>query len=134
MLRSLRQSLINEDITINAVAPGVTSTQLVNSVKPAFAAKNEPMDTPHEVGLAIVYSAVAREQSRIPIPGTSPEDAVNKQSGRWNGRMIHTLKGMFTETEESFLALKDMWVGERAFQEMKTQELIFHGPVTPARL
>ncbi|KAG0634623.1 hypothetical protein HOY80DRAFT_866101, partial [Tuber brumale] len=111
MLRGLRQSLINEDITINAVAPGVTSTQLVSSFKPAFAAKNEPMSTPHEVGLAIVYSAVAREQSRIPIPGTSPKDAVNRQSGRWNGRMIHTLNGTFTETEEPFLALKNMWVG-----------------------
>ncbi|PWW78099.1 short chain dehydrogenase reductase [Tuber magnatum] len=107
MLRSLKQYLINEDITINAVAPGVTSTQLVNAFKPAFAAKNEPMGTPHEVGLAIVYSAVAREQSRIPIPGTSPEGAASKQAGRWNGRMIYTLKGMFAETEESFLGWRE---------------------------
>ncbi|RPB05632.1 NAD(P)-binding protein [Choiromyces venosus 120613-1] len=134
MLRSLRQSLINEDITINAVAPGVTSTQIVSSFEAVFAAKNEPMGTPHEAGLAIVYSAVAREKSRIPATGTTTEDAVNKQSGRWNGRMIYTLKGMFTETEEPFLALKNQWVGEKAFQEMKTQELLFHGPAFPARV
>ncbi|KAG0129086.1 short chain dehydrogenase reductase [Tuber indicum] len=125
MLRGLRQSLINEDITINAVAPGVTSTQLQ---------RTNPWVPPHEVGLAIMYSAVAREQSRIPIPGTSPKDAVNRQSGRWNGRMIHTLNGMFTETEESFLALKNIWVGEKAFREMRAQELIFHGTAVPAQL
>jgi hypothetical protein len=103
--------LILEAITINAVAPAATLTNLLPSEMLAKIQGSVSISTPHHVGLAIVYSAVAKQDHAVEAYGKdSPEAA--KKKGPWNGRVIVTLGDQWTEVEEPLARVRPEWFGE----------------------
>ena len=68
-----------------------------------------PVSSAHFVGLAIVYSAVARQTGRVEDYG---KDTAGTGAGRWNGRTILTLGEGYTELEEPIASLRPQWFGE----------------------
>jgi hypothetical protein len=71
-----------------------------------------PISTARHVGLALVYSAVARQSSRVEnYAGESP--LKNGKEEKWNGRVIVTLGDAWTEVEEQLVQLRPKWWGEK---------------------
>ena len=108
-MRALRSTLPCHGISINAVAPAATITKLLpqDLAKPLMAA-GLPVSTADMVGLAVVYSAVAKQQRLVEAYG---KDNGIEHSGKWNGRTILTLGEDYTEMEEPIADLKSMWYG-----------------------
>lgn len=69
-----------------------------------------PVSTADHVGLALVYSATARESNRAEAYGKDTEEVVSKE-GRWSGRTILTLGDTWTELEEPIARLRGEWFG-----------------------
>ncbi|KAL9628322.1 MAG: hypothetical protein Q9164_007319, partial [Protoblastenia rupestris] len=109
LVRALRSTLPCHDISINAVAPAATITKLLpqHLAKPLMAA-GLPISTAHIVGLAVVYSAVAKQQRLVEVYGK--DDGIER-SGKWNGRTILTLGEDYTELEEPIADLRPTWFG-----------------------
>jgi hypothetical protein len=78
-----------------------------------------PVSEAHFVGMAIVYSAVQRQDDRIEDYG---KDARGTGSGRWNGRTILTLGETYTELEGPIANLKPKWLGERNAELTRMQQ------------
>ena len=67
-----------------------------------------PVSTAQIVGLAIVYSAVAKQQRLVEAYGK--DDGIER-SGKWIGRTILTLDEDYTEMEELIADLRPTWYG-----------------------
>ncbi|KAF2492609.1 NAD(P)-binding protein, partial [Lophium mytilinum] len=122
LVRSLRHNLSQDNITINAVAPAVTETALVS---PQFLgpikAAGLPTSTARHVGLALVYSAVAREARKVEVYGKEPSSHITRE-GPWNGRVIFTLGDSYTELEEPLADLRPQWMGEENTRLTRMQQ------------
>nr|AUW30993.1 putative short-chain dehydrogenase/reductase [Cladonia uncialis subsp. uncialis] len=121
LVRSLRSTLPTTNITINAVAPSATYTPLIREfVKPIDAA-GLPVSTPEFVGLALVYSATARQSRGVEAYGKEKEADILHE-GRWNGRVIMTLGTRYTELEEPIAELRPVWFGKENFELSRAQQ------------
>lgn len=110
-MRSLRSTLPQDGITINAVAPAATVTKLLpEDLAAPIVAAGLPLSDAHFVGLALAFSATARETRRVEAYGKE-DDSGNERPGRWNGRVILTLGDSYTELEEGFSSLRGSWFG-----------------------
>lgn len=122
MVRSLRSLLILDDITINAVAPGATSTGLLPShLAESVRAIGIPISTAHTVALALVHSATAKEPRRVEDYGKDKADDRERER-RWNGRVIVTLGEQYTEVEEEYAKLRGSWLGETNTKLFRSQQ------------
>lgn len=110
-MRGLRSTLPCHDISINAVAPAATRTKLLpmDLARPLLDA-GLPVSTAHMVGLAVVYSATAKQQRLVEVYG---KDARIEHSGKWNGRTIFTLGDEYTELEEHIADSRSTWFGSK---------------------
>ncbi len=112
LVRSLRNNLTQGSISINAVVPAATETRLI---APEFLGPIKqfrlPLSSARHVGLALVYSAIAKENRKVEVYGKEENEQLNKV-GRWNGRVILALGDTWTELEEPLADLKPQWFGE----------------------
>ncbi|KAL9123056.1 MAG: hypothetical protein Q9187_000383 [Circinaria calcarea] len=122
LVRALRSTIIRDGITINAVAPAATITNLLPAVlaKPIIAA-GLPVSSAHLVGLALVYSATAKETRRVQAYGKDKEEE-DEREGRWNGRVILTLGNRYTELEEPISRLRGEWFGKNNLEDTRMQQ------------
>ena len=109
-MRGLRSTLQLHNITINSVAPAATNTKLLprNLAVPLMAA-GLPVSSPDVVGLAVAYSATARQNRRVEPYG---KDSNEDKPEAWNGRTILTLGDTYTELEEPIAKLRPQWFGQ----------------------
>ena len=111
-MRSLRNNLTQDNITINAVVPAATETKLID---PAFLGPIKefglPLSSARHVGLALVYSGVAKEKRKVEVCGRDGNEQL-ETAGRWNGRVILTLGDTWTELEEPLADSKSQWFGK----------------------
>ncbi|KAI4170951.1 MAG: hypothetical protein LQ343_004609 [Gyalolechia ehrenbergii] len=124
LVRSLRASLSASSITLNAVAPAVTHTPLVSGdfLDPIRAAAL-PISSAYTVGMAIVFSATAKQAHRVGIYGKET-DADRYQEGRWNGRVILILGECYSEIEEPLSDLCPSWFGEHNDRLTRAQQAV----------
>lgn len=110
-MRALRSTVRLEGITINSVAPAATITALLpkHLAAPIIAA-GLPVSSARFVGLALVYSAVAKQDGLVELYGKDGKELLNEES-RWNGRTILTLGDQYTELEGPISALRPQWFG-----------------------
>lgn len=122
LVRSLRSTIIRDNITINAVAPAATITKLLPAglAAPIIAA-GLPVSSAHFVGVALVWSALGTETRRVEVYGKE-DDAQMYKSGRWNGRVILTLGDTYTELEEPVADLRAQWFGKRNMELTRLQQ------------
>lgn len=120
LVRSLRSTLSRFDISINAVAPAATITKLLpmNIAGPLMDA-GLPVSSAHMVGLAVAFSAVARQSRMVETYGKETELGLE---GKWNGRTIVTLGEHYTELEEKLSDLRPVWFGWRNADLTKKQQ------------
>lgn len=112
LVRTLRCSLPEDKITINAVAPSATDTPLLpQNPKDALRRASLPVSSTHSVGLAMVYSAVAEESRRVEMDGKD-NDVANIRKARWNGRVIMIIGDQYTELEEPIADSRATWFGQ----------------------
>lgn len=78
-----------------------------------------PVSNAHMVGLAVVYSAVAKQRRLVEPYGK--DDGVEKH-GKWNGRTILTLGEDYTELEEPIADLRPSWFGWKNTSLMRQQQ------------
>ena len=104
--------MIHDGITINAVAPAATITKLLSEdfAAPIIAA-GLPVSSAYFVGLALVYSATAKETRQVEAYGKD-EDSEMQRDARWNGRVILTLGDHYTELEAPIASLREQWFGK----------------------
>ncbi|KUI68343.1 Oxidoreductase UcpA [Cytospora mali] len=113
IIRSLRNVLPEDNITINAVAAGATISKMlpyefaVPLIKGGFG-----INTAESTALALVFSAVASENRRVEVHGRESPDKL-KESGRWNGRVILAIGDKFREVEEIFADTREIWFGKQ---------------------
>ncbi|KAJ6159940.1 hypothetical protein N7497_004477 [Penicillium chrysogenum] len=120
LVRSLRSTLPRFDISINAVAPAATITKLLPmDIAGPLMAAGLPVSSAHMVGLAVVYSAVARQPRMVETYGK--ENMLDLES-KWNGRTILTLGEHYTELEEKLADLRPVWFGWRNTDLTKKQQ------------
>ncbi len=84
------------------------------------------------VGLALVYSAVARQACRVEPYGKETEKDILEE-GRWNGRVILTLGDTYTEVEEAFSETRPLWIRSEILDSIRHQQAVLdfrHGGVT----
>lgn len=118
LVRALRSTLPEDNISINAVAPAVKmSLQLQDFVNP-FIAKALPVSSAHSVGLAIVYSAVASQKERVEAYGEDLGMGFRKR----NGIKILTMGEDYTELKEAVLRLRVEWFGAKNLQSISMQQ------------
>lgn len=121
-MRSLRSTLIHEGITINAVAPAATITNLLpQHLADPIIAVGLPVSSAHFVGLALVYSATAKENRQVEAYGKDKDSEIDRE-GRWNGRIILTLGDKYTELEEPIATLRGRWFGEENTRFTRMQQ------------
>ncbi|KAI8931176.1 hypothetical protein NX059_011528 [Plenodomus lindquistii] len=125
LIRGLRPTAEQHGITINGVAPAATVSKLLPSeLAVPIKTAGGPISSAYHVGLAIAYSATARQQRAVELYGR--DDASKAASpGRWNGRVIMTLGDRWTELEEPIASLRPNWFGQynadmTAFQQRLT--------------
>lgn len=124
MIRALRSSLRDEDITVNSVAPAATITNLLpkHLAAPIMAA-GLPVSSPDVVGLAVVYSAVATQHGPVELYGKDTSD-LYKGPSRWNGRCILTLGDSYTELEGPIASLRREWLGIQNDELTRKQQAV----------
>ncbi|KAI9168055.1 Short-chain dehydrogenase/reductase ATR7 [Paramyrothecium foliicola] len=123
LLRGLRSRLVQDDITINSVAPAATITKLLpgNLAAPMMAV-GLPVSSAEFVGRALVYSATAQQKNRVENYG---KDSLSTDGpGRWNGRTILTLGDEYVELEEPHASLKPFWLGWKSSELTKRQQAV----------
>ncbi|KAI1264696.1 NAD(P)-binding protein [Xylariaceae sp. FL1019] len=122
LVRALRSKIIQDNITINAVAPSGTETpSMVPEFYRSMVDIGVPVSKPHIVGLALVYSAIAREVRMVDLYGKDSQSDLWVE-GRWNGRCILTLGDKYTEVEQSTSDLKPYWFGQDNVRITKRQQ------------
>ena len=122
VLRSYRHSWIREGISLNAVAPCPTLTNaLPLDFISAFEGTEVPVSDPHDIGLALVYSATATEER--PVEQAMEGETLHVTSnGKWNGRMIWVCGKKYTEVEETFAQARPKWLGEENDGVLRKQQ------------
>ncbi|KAI4154873.1 MAG: hypothetical protein LQ340_001380 [Diploschistes diacapsis] len=122
LVRSLRSTITQDNITINGVAPAATITKLLpgNLAAPIMAA-GLPVSSAHFVALALVWSAVGTETRKVEVYGRE-DDANLVKAGRWNGRVILTLGDTYTELEEPIANLRPEWFGKENLRLTRMQQ------------
>ncbi|KAL8824954.1 MAG: hypothetical protein Q9191_004702 [Dirinaria sp. TL-2023a] len=112
LVRSLRSSLMRNNVTINAVAPAATITSLLSPefLKPILQA-GLPTSTAAFVARAMVFSATAGEAQCVEPYGKDRSLAEHMMEPRWNGRVIMILGDRYTELEEPIANLRPAWFG-----------------------
>ncbi|KAI1132467.1 NAD(P)-binding protein [Nemania abortiva] len=122
LVRALRSIIINDNITINAVAPcGTDTPSMVPEFLKSMNALSLPVSGPEVVGLALVYSATAHQDRTVDLYGKDNQEDLWKK-GRWNGRCILTLGDTYTEIEEPTADLKPFWFGRENVQLVRRQQ------------
>ena len=115
LVRSLRPLTPAANITLNAVAPSMTSTPLVpQELVDAFVANHLPVGTADSVALALVYSATVKQSRRFDAYGLEKDDAEDVGESRWNGRVIVTSGDRYMEAEGPLAASRPVWLGEES--------------------
>jgi len=121
LVRALRAVTLKDDITINAVTPAATITSLLpqNLAAPIIEA-GLPVSSADFVGLAVVYSAVGKQDRRVEPYGkdTDEDDGI----GRWHGRGILTLGEAYTEVEGPVANLRQEWLGKKNAELTRAQQ------------
>lgn len=113
IIRSLRNVLPEDNITINGVAAGATiSKMLPYEFAVPLIKGGIGINTSESAGLALVYSAVAQENRRVEVHGRESAEKLNTP-GRWNGRMILALGDKFREIEELLADTREIWFGKQ---------------------
>jgi len=122
LVRSLRATVIRDNVTINAVAPAATITKLLpaNLARPIMSA-GLPVSSSHFVGLALVYSAFAKEQRQVEAYGKDKDGDIVREA-RWNGRCILTMGDRYTELEEPIANTKELWFGKENTRLTRLQQ------------
>lgn len=122
MIRALRSVMIKDGITINGVAPAATQTKLLPAdLAASIRALDLPVSNADFVGLALVYSATARQARRVEVYGKEAETDLWADE-RWNGRVIFTLGDRYTELEEPISDLRRFWLGEENLELTRRQQ------------
>ncbi|CAN8106152.1 unnamed protein product [Discula destructiva] len=113
IIRSLRNALQQDGITINGVAAGSTITKMLPYAY-AVPLINEgiAVSAAEHVATALVYSAVAHEERKVEIYGREPAHHLHVP-GRWNGRVIVALGDKYRETEEVLADSREFWYGKQ---------------------
>lgn len=121
-MRALRSTAIKDNVTINAVAPAATITDLLpkDLASPIIAA-GLPVSSAHFVGLALVHSATAMESTRVEAYGKD-KDAGSDECAPWNGRVILTLGDTYTELEEGIAGTRRQWFGSWNTEVTRAQQ------------
>ncbi|KAK2755487.1 hypothetical protein FQN54_006424 [Arachnomyces sp. PD_36] len=122
LIRALRSVIVQDNITINGVAPAATITSLLPAHLAApILAQGLPVSSAHFVGLALVHSATATQPRRVEIYGkeTEPQKYATE---RWNGRVILTLGEKYTELEEPIADLRGFWFGRENLAFTRLQQ------------
>jgi len=103
-MRATKRSLLKDGISINCVAPWMTSTNLIPpALRKLLLQNNIPVQPPEAVALAMAYSASA---------------------DNWSGKTIHTSGGKYTELEDPILSAEEQWLGKENSKAFRTaQEL-----------
>lgn len=97
LVRSLRNNVVLDGITINAVAPAGTHTPLVAGQLDSLVATGLPIVSPAEPPtLALVYSATAVQDRHDEAYGKEKKADLYKKEG-WNEHIIYVLADKFTE-------------------------------------
>ena len=113
IIRSLRNVLPEDNITINGVAAGATiSKMLPYEFAVPLIKGGIGINSAESIGLALVYSAVAREKRRVEVHGRESPEKLNTP-GRWNGRIILALGDKFREVEEVLADTREIWFGKQ---------------------
>lgn len=122
LIRALRSVIVQDNITINGVAPAATITSLLPAHLAApIMAQGLPVSSAHFVGLALVHSATASQSRRVEVYGKETE--VQKwTTERWNGRVILTLGETYTELEEPIADLRSFWFGRENLELTRKQQ------------
>ncbi|KAK4983976.1 hypothetical protein LTR50_006886 [Elasticomyces elasticus] len=122
VIRALRSVIINDNITINGVAPAATITKLLpGHLAQPIIAQGLPVSSADFVGLALVYSATAQQSRRVEAYGKE-KDFENATPGRWHGRVILTLGDQYTEVEEPFSDSRSDWLGKKNLELTRLQQ------------
>ncbi|MCJ1468780.1 hypothetical protein MMC07_007410 [Pseudocyphellaria aurata] len=122
LMRGLRSSLPLQNISINCVAPGPTVTKIMpQQFTNSLSAAGLPVSSADVVGLAIAYSATARQTRRVEPYGKDPDEQV---PGSWNGRTIYTLGDTYTELEEPIASMRSQWFGEENTHLTRMQQTL----------
>ncbi len=121
LVRALRSVTLQDDITINTVAPAATITPLLppNLAAPIIAA-GLPVSSADFVALAIVYSAVGKQEMSVEPYGRDMDD--KDGPGRWHGRGILTLGEAYTEVEGLMGDLRPIWFGKKNTKLTREQQ------------
>lgn len=113
IIRSLRNVLPEDNITINGVAAGATvSKMLPYEFAVPLINGGIGINTAESTGLALVYSAVASQKRRVEVHGRESAEKL-KVPGRWNGRIILALGDRYRETEEVLADTREIWFGKQ---------------------
>jgi NAD(P)-dependent dehydrogenase (short-subunit alcohol dehydrogenase family) len=113
LIRTLRSVIVEDNITINGVAPAATITRLLPAHLAApIKAMGLPVSEADHVGRALVYAATARQSRRVAIYGKEGHADKYIEGERWNGRIILTLGETYTELEEPIADLRPWWFGQ----------------------
>ena len=122
-MRALRSTLPQHNITINTVAPAATITNLLPAdlAAPIISA-GLPVSSADFVGLAIAYSATAKQRHQVELYGKDSAGLVADAPARWNGRTILTLGDRYTELEEPIASLRPQWFGEENTRLTREQQ------------
>ncbi|KAI0412443.1 NAD(P)-binding protein [Xylaria grammica] len=122
LVRSLRNVVVLDGITINAVAPSGTHTPLAAGWLDPLVSTGLPITSQPELpALALIYSATATQDRRVETYGKEKMDDLYKKE-RWNGRIIHVLGDKFTEIEEPTADLRPYWFGRENEKLLKLQQ------------
>lgn len=122
LIRALRNNVVLDGITINAVAPAGTHTPLVAGQLDPLVATGLPITSPPELpALALIYSATAVQDRRVETYGKEKKADLYKKE-RWNGRIIYVLGDKFTEIEEPTADLRPYWFGRSNDKLVKMQQ------------
>ncbi|KAI1816028.1 short chain dehydrogenase reductase [Poronia punctata] len=122
LIRALRPVIIRDNITINGVAPGATNTNMVPAeTAETFGLRGIPLSDPEHVGLALVYSAVAKQDRRVETYGIDGREEL-WGTEHWNGRVILTLGDTYTELEEPTADLRPFWFGRENDRSTRLQQ------------
>lgn len=91
----------------------MTFTSLVPQIfADVIVAEHLPLSTADNVGLALVYSAVAMQSRRVEKYEQGKNDAEDRYESRWNGRVIVTSGDRYMEVEGPLAESRPMWVRE----------------------
>ncbi|RYP13364.1 hypothetical protein DL765_006905 [Monosporascus sp. GIB2] len=133
LIRALRSAMATTNteatsessiITINGVAPAATATGLLQPHLAApIVARGLPVSSAHFVGLALVYAATATQERRVEVYGRESEARYMwRPAQRWNGRVLLTLGGRYTELEEPLADLRPFWFGRECMNLTRLQQ------------